>query len=141
MARRAWPVSTLEVANRTALAEARHQPPRQKLARSAYAGQLVAPTRTVVLFSAGPAWIRGRGSRQQPHWHGHAAFIDNLTARGLLVAGGPFADESGAMNILAGPLERTEVEQLYATDPFLMHAIFRLERVAPWLVFVDRWLG
>jgi uncharacterized protein YciI len=96
-------------------------------------------TRTVVLFSAGPAWVSGRGSRQQAHWEGHAAFIDDLTERGLLVAGGPFDDESGAMNILAGPLAQADVERLYATDPFLVHGIFALERVAPWQVFVDRW--
>jgi uncharacterized protein YciI len=96
-------------------------------------------TRTVVLFSAGPAWVSGRGSRQQAHWDGHAAFIDDLTERGLLVAGGPFEDESGAMNILAGPLSQADVERLYATDPFLVHRIFALERVVSWQVFVDRW--
>jgi hypothetical protein len=57
--------------------------------------------RTVVVFSTGSAWEKGRGSRQQPHWDAHAAFIDGLTDRGLLLAGGPFADESGAMSILA----------------------------------------
>jgi uncharacterized protein len=98
------------------------------------------PTRTVVLFSAGPAWVSGRGSRQQAYWDGHAAFIDDLTERGLLLAGGPFGDESGGMNILASPMARADVERLYATDPFLMHGIFRLERVVPWLVFVDRWV-
>jgi uncharacterized protein len=97
------------------------------------------PARTVILFSAGPAWVSGRGSRQQPHWEGHAAFIDDLTERGLLIAGGPFADESGAMNILSGSLGRDDVERLYATDPFLVNGIFVLERVALWLVFVDRW--
>jgi uncharacterized protein YciI len=99
----------------------------------------VAPTLTVVLFSTGPAWATGRGSREQAYWDGHAAFIDDLTERGLLLAGGPFGDESGAMNILAGSLERADIEQLYAPDPFLVHGIFHLERVAPWLVFVDRW--
>ena len=106
---------------------------------SAYPVRLAMPTRTVVLFSVGPAWVRGRGSRQQAYWDGHAAFIDDLTERGLLVAGGPFEDESGAMNILAGSPERADVEQLYATDPFVVHGIFVLERIAPWLVFVDRW--
>jgi uncharacterized protein YciI len=97
------------------------------------------PTRTVVVFSAGPAWVPGRGSRAQAYWDGHAAFIDNLTERGLLVAGGPFGDESGAMNILAGPLERADVERLYATDPFVVNGIFVLERIVPWIVFVDNW--
>ena len=95
----------------------------------------------MVLFSAGPAWVSGRGSRQQPYWDGHAGFIDDLTERGLLLAGGPFGDESGAINILADAFERVEVERLYAPDPFLVHGIFRLERIVPWLVFVDRWMS
>ena len=93
------------------------------------------PTRTVVLFSVGPAWVRGRGSRQQAYWDGHAAFIDDLTERGLLVAGGPFEDESGAMNILAGSPDRADVERLYATDPFVVHGIFVLERRHGWFLW------
>jgi uncharacterized protein YciI len=96
-------------------------------------------TRTLVIFSTGPAWIRGRGSRQQPYWDEHAAFIDGLTERGLLVAGGPFADESGALNILARPPEELDVASLYGADPFVVHGIFVLERLIPWLVFVDNW--
>ena|SRR5216684_914301 len=95
--------------------------------------------RTVVLLKAGPAWVTGRSSRQQLHWDGHAAFIDGLTARGVLVAGGPFADESGALNILAGRPEELVVESLYAQDPFIVHRIFVLERVVEWVVFVDNW--
>jgi uncharacterized protein len=96
-------------------------------------------TRTLVVFAPAPAWAAGRGSRGQEHWDGHAAFIDDLTDRGTLVAGGPFADESGAINILSDPLERSEVEALYAHDPFIIHGIFKLDRVAAWQVFVDNW--
>jgi len=73
------------------------------------------PTRTVVVFSVGPAWVRRRGSRRQAYWDGHAAFIDDLTDRGLLVAGGPFGDESAGMNILASSLRRADVEQRAST--------------------------
>ena len=96
-------------------------------------------THTLVLFATGSGWVPGRGSRGQQHWDAHAAFIDDLTERGLLVAGGPFGDESGALNILAQPLDRIEVEQLYTPDPFVRHGIFVLERAVPWLVFVDNW--
>ena|SRR5438270_13904232 len=96
-------------------------------------------THTLVLFATGSAWLRGRGSRGQQHWDGHAAFIDGLTERGLLVAGGPFGDESGAINILAQPLTHHEVEQLYAADPFVVHGIFVIDRVVTWHVFVDNW--
>jgi uncharacterized protein YciI len=98
-------------------------------------------TRTVVLFAAGPAWVKGRGSRQQAHWDDHAAFIDGLTEDGLLVAGGPFADESGGLNILSGSPDELRVERLYAVDPFIVHGIFVLDRILEWQVFVDNWLG
>jgi len=94
---------------------------------------------TMVLFAARPACVKGRSSRRQPYWDGHAAFIDGLTERGLLVVGGPFPDESGALNILSRPPHELEVESLYADDPFIVHGIFVLDRVAPWLVFVDNW--
>jgi len=97
-------------------------------------------THTLVLFGAGPAWVAGRGSRGQQHWAAHAAFIDGLTERGLLVAGGPFGDESGALNILSEPLEKIDVERLYALDPFVQHGIFVLDRAVPWVVFVDNWV-
>ena len=96
-------------------------------------------THTLVLFSTGARWVKGRGSRGQEHWDGHAAFIDGLTERRLLVAGGPFADESGALNILREQLGRDEVERLYADDPFVVHGLFVLERVLQWQVFVDNW--
>jgi uncharacterized protein len=95
--------------------------------------------RTLVLFSAGPAWVAGLGSRGQQHWAGHAAFIDGLTERGLLLAGGPFADESGALNILAGSPDELDVNSLYASDPFVIHGIFVIDRTVAWLVFVDNW--
>ena len=96
-------------------------------------------THTLVLFSTGPNWVKGRGSRGQEHWDGHATFIDGLTDRGLLVAGGPFGDESGAINILRKPLAKDEVERLYADDPFVVHGLFVLARVVEWRVFVDNW--
>jgi uncharacterized protein len=97
-------------------------------------------TRTVVLLRAGPGWVHGRGSREQAHWDGHAAFIDGLTERGVLLLGGPFPDQSGGLNILSGPPDEIDVERLYADDPFIVHGIFVLDKVVPWHVFVDNWM-
>jgi len=71
----------------------------------------------------------------------NAAFIDGLTDRGLLLAGGPFADESGAMNILACSPDDLDITRIYAEDPFVVHGIFVVERIVTWLVFVDNWLS
>jgi uncharacterized protein YciI len=84
---------------------------------------------------------QSRGFRQQPHWDAHAAFIDGLTDRGLLLAGAPFADESGALNIMACSPEELDITSPYAEDPFVIHGVFVLERVIPWLVFVDNWVS
>ena len=45
--------------------------------------------------SAGPARDMSRGTREQPHWDDHAAFVDRLVAEGRAVLGGPLVDEGG----------------------------------------------
>ena len=40
-------------------------------------------------------------------------------------------------DILAGSPAELDVSSLYAVDPFVVHGIFVLERVLPWVVFVD----
>ncbi len=45
------------------------------------------------------------------------------------------------MNILACSPEELDITSLYAEDPFVVHGIFVLQRVVPWLVFVDNWLS
>lgn len=46
----------------------------------------------------------------------HRALLQKLHARGELYAGGPWADDSGAMLIFAG--DRVEVDGILATDPY-----------------------
>ena len=93
--------------------------------------------RTFVLSaSAGPAWIPGKTSREQPFWDEHAAFMDRLFADGMVVMGVPYADMRGTMVIL----EASHEEQVYAVfkdDPFVTQGVLRIESVREWLVFLD----
>jgi hypothetical protein len=51
----------------------------------------------VLLHSPGPAWDRALRFMEQPGIEEHVAFMRSLTARGLMVLGGPFGDgDAGA---------------------------------------------
>jgi len=45
------------------------------------------------------------------------------------------------MNILACSPDDLDITRIYAEDPFVVHGIFVVERIVPWLVFVDNWLS
>jgi uncharacterized protein YciI len=94
-----------------------------------------APPLCVALFDRGPAWVAGRPTREQPYWDEHAAFIDGLTAEDRIMLAGPFADWTGALQILRG--EVSTVEQFLAADPWIVKGVFAPPRVRPWLIWVD----
>ena len=91
--------------------------------------------RVLARFSAGPAWASGP-PEEQPGWDEHAAFVDDLVARGTMVMGGPFADYSGSLILLEGVGE-DEARELVARDPFVANGVFVLEEVRAWNVYVD----
>jgi hypothetical protein len=91
--------------------------------------------RVLVRFRAGPTWASGP-PEEQPGWDDHAAFVDELVARGAMVMGGPLADHSGSLIVLENVGE-DEAKELVAGDPFIMNGVFVLEDVRAWNVYVD----
>jgi uncharacterized protein YciI len=91
--------------------------------------------RTVVRWRAGPTWTNGP-PEDQPGWDEHAAFIDELVARGIMVMGGPLADYSGSLTLLENVTEG-EARELVLQDPFVLNGVFVLEDVRAWNVYVD----
>ncbi len=91
--------------------------------------------RVLVRFRAGPAWTSGP-PEEQLGWDEHAAFVDELVARGTMVMGGPFADHSGSLIVLENVREE-EARELVARDPFVENGVFVLEDVRAWNVYVD----
>jgi len=90
----------------------------------------------VARFRAGPTW--GAGPPQaQPGWDDHARFIDRLVERGVVVMGGSFTDNSGAMVIFEG-ITREDTRTVIDSDPFVANGVFVLDDVVEWTVFVDR---
>ena len=78
----------------------------------------------VTISSAGPSRELSKGTREQPLWDEHAAFIDQLVAEGFVLMGGPLVDEDGAMLIVNA-------------DDEMKHGVLKLESVKRWQIFID----
>ena len=90
----------------------------------------------VVISSAGPNRDRSKGTREQPLWNEHAAFIDRLVTEGFILMGGPFIDEGGSMLIVNAD-DENEVREKLKTDPWMKHGVLKLDSVKRWQIFID----
>jgi len=91
----------------------------------------------IAISSAGPSRDQSEGTREQPFWDEHAAFIDQLVADGFVLMGGPLVDEGGAVLIVSAEDEE-QVREKLKNDPWFEHGILRLESVKRWQIFIDK---
>lgn len=85
----------------------------------------------------GHAWDQSKPIRAQALWDEHAAFIDQLTADGFIVLGGPLGDAEGeAMLVVDAPDEET-VRSTLARDPWRESGHLIKPEVQPWAVFLE----
>lgn len=92
----------------------------------------------LVTSGAGPSRVLSKGTREQPFWDEHAAFIDRLVDEGFVALGGPLPDEGGAVLVVRADSEAAVRDRL-ADDPWYRRGILALEGVRRWEVFIDRW--
>jgi uncharacterized protein YciI len=90
----------------------------------------------VTISSAGPNRDLLKGTREQPFWDQHAAFIDQLVAEDFVLMGGPLVDENGAMLIVNAD-DENEVREKLKNDPWMKHGVLKLDSVKRWQIFVD----
>jgi uncharacterized protein YciI len=84
----------------------------------------------------GPAWDHSRRRREQDRWDEHAAFMDELTAEGFIVLGGPVGTGDGDYALLVmNATSETEVRQRLAADPWA-DGTLAVESVEPWSVWL-----
>jgi uncharacterized protein len=91
----------------------------------------------VVLSSAGPNREFSKGTREQPFWDEHAAFIDRLVDDGFILMGGPLVDEGGSLLIFKAQ-DENEVREKMKNDPWLKHGILKQESIRRWEIFIDQ---
>lgn len=93
----------------------------------------------VVIHRPGPGWQEGVGFRDQPGVEAHIGYMQELHARGCMILGGPFLDDSGGMAILA--VATTEEAQALAdADPSVQAGLLRFV-VRPWMTPLGTWAG
>jgi uncharacterized protein YciI len=90
----------------------------------------------VAISSAGANRDLSRGTREQPLWDEHAAFIDQLVADGFILMGGSLVDEGGSLLIFNAE-DETEVRVKLKNDPWSEHGSLKLESVKRWQIFID----
>ena len=94
----------------------------------------------IVTSSPGPNRDSSKGTREQPFWDEHAAFVDDLVDQGFIFMGGPLVDEAGmpqgALLIIKAEDEK-EVREKLKNDPWFIRGILKLESIKRWQIFID----
>jgi uncharacterized protein YciI len=79
-------------------------------------------------------WDWSRDMREQDNWHAHAAFMDELTAEGFIVLGGPVGDGRRVLLIVEAA-DETSIGKRLAADPWT-GTLLRTERIEPWEILL-----
>ncbi len=76
----------------------------------------------IAISSAGPNHDQSKGTREQPFWDEHAAFIDQLVDEGFILMGGPLVDEGGAL-LIVNAEDEEQVREKLKNDPWTRHGV------------------
>jgi uncharacterized protein YciI len=89
----------------------------------------------VIVHHRGPNWQPGVPYLEQPALGGHIGFMRSLEERGLMVLGGPYADDDSPDGIVGMAIIRAAdhaaAEAVAAEDPSLAAGLI-VARVRPW---------
>lgn len=83
----------------------------------------------------GAEWQPGRPADDQAGWEAHAAYMDSLVGRGLIVLGGPLADDRRVVLVFEAESEDA-VRAVLAADPWIPSHL-SVESVEPWTIRLD----
>lgn len=85
----------------------------------------------------GKSWDASKPIRSQVLWDEHAALMDQLTAEGFIVLGGPLGDADGeAMLVVNAPDEET-VQATLAKDPWRDSGHLTVPKIQRWIIFLE----
>ena len=89
----------------------------------------------VVQRRSGPQWDPSRPLEEQSDWPAHASFMDELVDEGLVVLGGPLADEHRVVLVVESESEDA-VRATLARDPWSeTHLV--VDTVDQWTIRLD----
>jgi uncharacterized protein YciI len=89
------------------------------------------PIYYVLFHTPGPGWKPGVSFRDQPGIGDHVRYMSVIEAKGMLLIGGPFIDDSGGMMVLQVD-SMGEAVRIAEADPTVRAGLLRV-KVRPWL--------
>jgi uncharacterized protein YciI len=92
-----------------------------------------------VTREAGPEWLDGKGAFDQPGVNEHAAFMNDLAAKGLVLCAGPLAgSENDRIRVLlvADANTENEIVEHLAADPWEQARRITTTSIEPWILRV-----
>jgi uncharacterized protein YciI len=91
-----------------------------------------------VRLERGGPWDWSRDLREQDGWEEHARFMDALVEQGLIVLGGPLADENGCdvLHAVSAPSEEVIRERL-AEDNWAQNGMLKVKSIEAWMILLD----
>jgi len=89
----------------------------------------------VVLHRSGPEWDTAQPLEGQSAWEAHAEYMDGLVRDGVIVLGGPLADEHRVVHAVQAESEDA-VRAIFARDPW-GGSHLEVASVAPWTIRLD----
>jgi uncharacterized protein YciI len=95
-------------------------------------------TRFIVVEAKGPSWDPTRLRREQALWDEHAAFMDQLTAAGFIVLGGPLGEGDGedALLVVNAP-DEDAITSTLQDDPWLKAGVIETKKIQRWTIFLE----
>lgn len=84
----------------------------------------------------GPSWDRSRPRRDQDGWDKHAAFVDGLAERGVIVLGGPVGDPDFGPALLVFAAENEDAVQTYLSEDPWFNTVLEVDDVQPWSIWI-----
>lgn len=91
----------------------------------------------LVVREPGRAWREDRPADGQPLWLEHAAYLEDLFDRGLVLFGGPLIESPRKLVMVVVAKDRPAVFELLARDPWAREAVVRVVSVHTWAWTLD----
>jgi uncharacterized protein YciI len=89
----------------------------------------------VMVSRSGPQWDGSRPLEEQSGWPEHAAFMDGLVDEGIIILGGPLADEHRVAHVFDAESEDA-IRATLARDPW-SETHLRVDTIDPWTIRLD----
>ena len=92
-----------------------------------------------VTNAKGASWDHARGIREQAFWEEHAAFMDGLVDRGVVILGGPIGggDDEDIALLAVEAADEDALRSVFDQDPWTVHRVLRVKQVRSWTVWLD----